>query len=182
MKNIITIPNFISFIRLGGGILFVPLKSLYHFSDSTVFMILIGAWITDLLDGWSARKLNQISDSGKYIDPIADKVFIVAVITTLYFEARVSLFYLILVVARDVLILVGGAYIKSVTGMVLPSNLFGKLCVVAIGFYFFSVILSIPPAEMALKWISIFFIFGSLLIYFQRAKELVRDIRYVQQN
>jgi CDP-diacylglycerol--glycerol-3-phosphate 3-phosphatidyltransferase len=182
MKNIGTIPNLISLTRFVGGILFIPVNNLLHFSNFEIILIIICAWLTDLLDGWVARRMNQVSDAGKSIDPIADKVFMFALILTFYLSGKVDLFYISAVIGRDVLILAGGLYISRKTGTVLPSNLLGKICVFSIGIYFLSVLFSLGSVADIFKWISIILIFTSLIIYFQRAAGLIKDLKYVQQN
>lgn len=182
MKNIVTIPNTISFSRLVAGVLFIPINNYVHFSNTSIIIIIICAWFSDLLDGWVARKLNQISDAGKYIDPVADKVFMFALVFTFYLAGQIQLFYILAVVLRDIFILLGGYYIKKNTRIVLPSNLLGKICVFSIGIYFLAVLFNIPAASEILKWLSLVLILTSLIIYFQRAFELIKDLRYVQKN
>lgn len=182
MKNIITIPNFISFLRLLGGIAFIPANNLLHFSNTAIFIIILCAWISDLLDGWVARKMNQISDFGKYIDPFADKIFVFALIITFYISNQVDLFYLLIVIGRDLLILAGGIYLSQKYKVVLPSNLLGKLCVFLIGIYFLLVLANIDYAANIVKWISIILIFGSLIVYLLRAYEFIKDLKYVHQK
>jgi len=181
MKNIATIPNFISFLRLLGGVLFIPVNNLLHFTNSEVIIIILAAWFSDLLDGWVARKMNQISDYGKLIDPVADKIFVFALIITFYLSGRVELLYLIAVIGRDIIILLGGMYVKSKTNIVLPSNLLGKLCVFSIGIYFLTILFNYSAAGI-FEWISLVLILASLIVYFQRAFELIKDINYVHQE
>jgi len=180
MNNIATIPNFISFLRFIGGILFIPLDKIFHFSNTAIIIIIFGAWFSDLVDGWAARKLNQISDSGKLIDPIADKVFIFALIITFLLSGKVGLFYFTAVIGRDILILLGGLIVKKMTGTVLPSNLFGKIAVFSIGIYFLTVLFKISALAGIIMWVSSALIFLSLVVYFLRAAEFVKDHNYVQ--
>ncbi len=182
MNNIITIPNIISFSRLIGGIAFIPANYLLHFSNSTIFIIIICAWVSDLLDGWVARKMNQISDFGKYIDPFADKIFVVALIVTFYLSNKIDLFYLLVVIGRDLLILAGGVFISRRYNIVLPSNLLGKLCVFLIGVYFLLILTYVTYAAVLIKWLSIILIFSSLIVYILRAYELIKDLNYVHKK
>ena len=73
LKQIFTIPNILSFFRLA----LVPvIVWLYCFEKSlewTILVILISG-LTDIVDGFIARKFNMITDFGKFIDPVADKV------------------------------------------------------------------------------------------------------------
>jgi CDP-diacylglycerol--glycerol-3-phosphate 3-phosphatidyltransferase len=182
MNNIATIPNMISFSRLLAGLAFIPLNNLFNFSNAEIFIIILIAWFSDLMDGWVARKMNQISDFGKYIDPFADKIFVFALIITFYLSAKVNLFYLLLVIGRDLLILAGGIFISRKYKLVLPSNLLGKLCVFSIGAYFLLVLAETNYAAIIVKWISIILIFGSLIIYYLRAYEFIKDLNYVHKK
>lgn len=181
MNNIVTIPNLISFLRLVAGLLFIPLNSVLNFSNNEVIIIILVAWFSDLLDGWVARKMNQISDYGKLIDPVADKVFVFALIITFYISGKVDLIYIAAVIGRDILILLGGLVIKSRTSIVLPSNLLGKICVFSIGIYFLTILFNLTSAAQIVEWISLILILASLIVYFQRAYELVKDINYVHR-
>lgn len=182
MNNIVTIPNLISLLRLFGGIAFIPLNNYYRFSDLAILIIIVGAWFTDILDGYVARKMNQISDSGKFIDPVADKIFVFALVINFYISGRVELGYLVIVILRDLLIMAGGLAVKNKTGIVLPSNLLGKICVFSIGIYFLSILSGSVLITEILKWISLVLIFGSLFVYFQRAYELIKDLNYVYKE
>ncbi len=182
MNKIVTIPNLISFARLGGGLIYIPLNNYFNFSNNVILLIIIAAWISDLLDGYVARKMNQISDSGKLIDPVADKIFVFALIISFYFSGKVEFLYLIPVILRDVFILIGGIVVSKKTKIVLPSNLLGKICVFSIGIYFILILTEFYLISEVVKWISLILIFASLFVYFQRAYELIKDMEYVYKE
>jgi len=73
-KELFLIPNILSILRL---ILLLPLcyLILYKFETqkSVIIFIMILMYITDLSDGYIARKFNQISETGKILDPLADR-------------------------------------------------------------------------------------------------------------
>ena len=71
-KDVFTIPNLLSFLRLG----LVPVyTSLYlHGRIPQASVILAVSCLTDLLDGFIARRFHMVSDLGKFLDPLADKV------------------------------------------------------------------------------------------------------------
>ena len=74
--------------------------------------ILFGiAAVTDFIDGWVARKFNQSSRFGEFLDPVADKALLVCVFVTLGFKNVLPLWLIILAVSRDILIV--GAVILS---------------------------------------------------------------------
>lgn len=87
------------------------------------------ACLTDALDGWLARRLNQISEIGAYLDPIADKLLLLAGFVCLSFmgnlpeEMRVPAWLTLTVITRDVIILTGAASIFLTTGKLHPQPL-----------------------------------------------------------
>ncbi len=66
------------------------------------------AAITDILDGYLARKFNQVTEFGKIIDPLADKIAIGAIIIKLFIIGVIPLYYFFMIIVRDVLIFLGG--------------------------------------------------------------------------
>ncbi len=84
------------------------------------------AALTDKLDGVFARRYNQITEWGKILDPLADKIGIAVVAIVLVQLGQIPLWFLLAIVARDVLILAGGMYLKRRRGIVEQSNLLGK--------------------------------------------------------
>ena len=74
-KRIWTIPNILCLIRLASIPLFVWLSVERHFAAA--FFLFVGAAVTDALDGWIARRFNQRTRLGAYLDPAADKTLMV---------------------------------------------------------------------------------------------------------
>lgn len=111
--QIFTLPNLLSVVRL----LLIPLivylycfKKLY--GEAVLFIILSGA--TDIVDGFIARKYNMVSDFGKILDPIADKLTQITVIFCI--ATRVSAMWLLVVmfIAKElVMMIMGMAAIKK---------------------------------------------------------------------
>lgn len=105
-KKIITIPNIISFIRI---VLIIPFVFFFlneKYIEAFSFIVVSG--ISDCFDGLIARKLNQISELGKLLDPIADKLTVVAVVICLGIYIP-SIFPLVIaLVVKDFSMLVGG--------------------------------------------------------------------------
>ncbi len=94
----------------------------------SVFFILI-AVLTDFLDGYLARRLKQVSDLGKVIDPVADKVGVGIIAVCLTVTGDVPLWYLVVLLARDILIFAGGVYIRHQKKIVPQANMAGKIAV-----------------------------------------------------
>ena len=106
-----SIPNLISLSRL----LSVPLiiYLIMNASYGWAFALFLLAGASDALDGYLAKTLDQTSNVGVYLDPLADKALIVSVYVTLGLQGLIDDFVVILVVFRDVLI-VGGVLLLLV--------------------------------------------------------------------
>lgn len=98
---------------------------------ATVALFILSA-LTDVLDGWLARKRNEISDLGKILDPLADKVYVGIVVVIMLMQEMLPLWFVCVVLGRDLLILVGGVLFEQRTGVVLPSNYPGKIAVLVL--------------------------------------------------
>ena len=91
-------------------------------------------WLTDVLDGYFARKRNEVSELGKIVDPLADKISIITISLIMVLTGIIPLWFFLVIMSRHILILSGGLYIKRKTGIVLQSNIIGKWTVFVIGF------------------------------------------------
>jgi len=166
--------NSLSFIRL---LLVIPAWFAFNNFDEnlarySVAAIGIFAAITDILDGYLARKLNQITEFGKVIDPLADKVLIVFVVLNLFLLGEIPDYYFYMIVVRDVLILTGGLIVAKKLGKVLPSDYIGKATVLAIAFTLLMILLNVDRASLPyilLYYLSIVLIFASLGNYIIKA-------------
>ena len=130
--NIFNLANLLSIIRVFLSIPFVFIleeHSLVNNSDTAwkVFFLLFLIVLSDVLDGYVARKMNQISNLGKLLDPIADKICLVIVMVFLIFDQGLPflLFFLLLSI-RDVYIIIIGLYLIHVQNIVFQANKSGK--------------------------------------------------------
>lgn len=100
-----TIPNLITSLR----IILVPIFVIYLINDrhSAALVVFIIAGLSDGADGLLARLLNQKSQLGAYLDPLADKLLLVAAFIVLAVRGFVPPWLTVLVISRDVLILLG---------------------------------------------------------------------------
>jgi cardiolipin synthase (CMP-forming) len=171
-QRIWTVSNLLSCSRV---VLLAPLAYVL-FSDiphrqSWMVVIIVVAGLTDFLDGYFARKLHQVTELGKVIDPLADKITAAGASVLFVLVGSLPLWYLIVVVLRDLLILIGGIYIKSKKNIVPQSNWPGKVAV-----FFIAVVLLLSaldgPGVQGIKdfiiWISVLLMAASFTIYVQR--------------
>jgi cardiolipin synthase (CMP-forming) len=125
-KRILTVPNQLTFLRLGFLPLFIILIVYHRYSGALAILCL--AALTDGLDGLLARSLNQKSSLGAFLDPIADKLLLSSSFVMLSLEGRVRWWLTILVLSRDVLILVIAAVILLTIGYrSFPPSIYGKI-------------------------------------------------------
>lgn len=171
-----TLSNLLSILR---GILVLPMAYALMNSHSTaVVLICIGAVITDILDGYFARKFKQETESGRIIDPLADKIFVGAMVVVLSVMGKVPAWFLISILTRDVLIFTGGMYVKNRYGFVLPSNYPGKIAVVCISLTLLGIAVDWNGAILQyLEWISMAAMLISLGIYAKRFWLVIRTGR-----
>lgn len=135
-----------------------------------VLFISIAA-LTDFLDGYLARRLHQVTDLGKIIDPLADKIGIGIIAVCLLLTGDIPLWYFILVVARDVLIFLGGVYINRRKGIVPQSNMAGKIAVNLIALVLLFSVLRMPALHavfIGTIWLSVAVMLVSVVIYAKR--------------
>ena len=138
----------------------------------------IGA-ITDWLDGYMARKRNEVTEVGKIIDPLADKITIGAIIIRLFLAGEIPAYYFYLIVGRDVLIFIGGIIVSKNIGRVLPSNLIGKITVLLIGIV---IILVILEANRSSLYYQVFYYGSILLVFISFFAYVYRGFEYVKKE
>ncbi len=172
MHRYFTVSNFISASRI---IMVIPmgyclLTEFPHHRLWTAGVIIV-AVATDFLDGFLARKLHQVTDFGKIIDPLADKIGIGAYAVFLAITGDIPLWFIIFVLLRDILILSGGLYIHHNKKIVPQSNWPGKISVTCIAVTFFLATLRIDALNSLFTfslWISVILMIWSLCNYAQR--------------
>ena len=125
------LPNSITFLR----IVLIPVF-IWMFSDPTpdrAFwsgLIFLGAALTDFFDGYLARKNGQITNLGKLLDPVADKLLVASGLILLVQFQRVGVWLAIVLIARE-LIVTGARMVAAREGLVVPADQTGKIKVVA---------------------------------------------------
>ncbi len=106
----ITVPNLLTCLRillipLFVAILYMPGESMSeHTANTTAMAIFIGAAVTDWLDGFLARKLNQQSAFGAFLDPVADKLMIAAALIVLVEFDRLNATVAFIIIGREITI------------------------------------------------------------------------------
>jgi cardiolipin synthase len=143
------------------------------FENSRVFIAFLIAfvWLTDISDGFIARKFNMISETGKIIDPLADKIVVAVIALLAYYKELLPLWFFILIIARDLVILIFGLFLKKKKGKVLMSNFPGKAAVFSIGLILLFSVINNELFNNAISFlilISVILIVYSSFLYFKR--------------
>ena len=176
--NVWTIPNVLTMIRL----LLVPvfvvlfLKG-YKMASLGVF---VAASLTDMLDGYLARKLNQITDFGKLFDPLADKLM---VLSAMVCQGIVGVFpwsAIIIVACKELFMVIGGLLMLK-NDVVVYSNYVGKSAQVC---FILSLVLAFFHDKLAawgvqldiiLLWITVALALCAMVIYIIGSVRTIRN-------
>lgn len=172
-----TISNILSVSRV---ILLIPIVILLldRTPDARYWALglMVIAALTDGLDGYIARRLNQVTDFGKLLDPLADKICVGVAVVVLLMLGNLPLWFVIVVLARDVLIFLGGTYLTKTKEVVLQSNMAGKIAVTIIAVAVLFATLNLEQLEFFKQlfvWLSVVMMAVSLVSYGQRFVQVV---------
>jgi CDP-diacylglycerol--glycerol-3-phosphate 3-phosphatidyltransferase len=108
LSRVITVPNLLSAIRIVLIPVFV-LLILHHGTEEAGLLLLGGVVATDWIDGYIARHTGQVSNLGKVLDPVADRLAIAAGLIALMVRGAFPLWAGLLVLVRDGLVILAGA-------------------------------------------------------------------------
>ena len=121
------VPNILTIIRF----LLIPVILLFLFSGNYLlaFIFFTISGITDILDGFIARKFNLITNFGKLMDPLADKLTQIAMLAALFFLDIIPVWILIIVLLKEFIMVVGASFLYG-KSVVVYSRWYGKLATV----------------------------------------------------
>jgi len=163
-----TLPNLLSLLRLAG----VPLMLwliLGPQADGLAVLVLAAGGLTDWLDGYLARAWHQTSRLGQMLDPIADRLYILAVLIGLALREIIPWWLLVIVVARDVMIACLVPLLKTRGFSSLPVHFLGKAATFSLLYAFPLVLLgSGEQGWLQLAWVLgwAFAIWGTALYWY----------------
>ena len=175
-------------ILCGAGVMTMPTLGPINVAYLVSFILFIVASITDALDGKIARKYNLVTDMGKFLDPVADKLLVN--LTLIYLalphfglanQATIPLFCVIIMIGRD-LIIDAFRLAAASKGSILAANIFGKLKTV---FQMIAI-----PMVLLNSWPFAYFDGGwdnylricNIAVYIATAMSLLSLIIYLKQN
>src|SRR5690554_6123 len=136
------VPNILTVIRL----FLIPVYLLFFYSNinNSVYWALavfVFASITDIADGFIARKYNAESKIGQLLDPLADKLMQLTALFTLSFAGYIKMWVFWFFLGKEVLMIISGVVLYlSKTKIIIPSNIFGKLTTILV---YIAIVLSV---------------------------------------
>ena len=182
-SNVWTIPNVLTIIRM----LLIPVFVVLFFRGEKIAALCVfcAASLTDMLDGYLARKLNQITDFGKLFDPLADKLMVLTAMVCQTFWGPLPLIAVIIVAAKELMMVLGGVFMLS-KDVVVYSNYFGKAA--QVGFIaslilsFFheqfvegNVVLFGMTPDILLLWITVALAIIAMAVYAVEAVKMINN-------
>ena len=167
------LPNKLTIFRV---ILVIPFVALmlngYDLWAVAVFII---ASLTDLLDGKIARKYNLITDFGKFMDPLADKLLVCAAMICLVEMGRLPAWMVIVIISRE-FIISGFRLVASDNGIVIAASWWGKSKTISQMIMIILLIADIPALSVlntVLIWVALIMTVVSLIDYIVKNKNVL---------
>ena len=125
---VLNIPNVLTLMR----VMLVPVFVACFYTDHTAmaFCAYVAASLTDMADGYLARKLNQITSFGKLMDPLADKLMQISMLTCLCSGGYIPWWVMFVLLGKEIIMVIGGEFLLKRRNVVVKSNWSGKLATV----------------------------------------------------
>ncbi len=169
MFRVILIPFFVVF-------LLVDITSVDKWIALAIFII---ASLTDLLDGKIARKYNLVTNFGKFMDPLADKLLVCSALICLVALDRIPAWMVIVIIARE-FIISGFRLVASDNGVVIAASYWGKFKTT---FQMIMICLMIADLEalqlltLVVTWAAVILTVVSLIDYLVKNKDVMKDTK-----
>ncbi|MBO4837114.1 MAG: CDP-alcohol phosphatidyltransferase family protein [Clostridia bacterium] len=182
-KRIWTVPNILTMFRMALIPVYWVLMVWYK-KNYWALAVFVTAACTDVLDGFLARRYHQITDFGKLMDPLADKLMTLSVMATLLIRGMISWEPLALLALKELIMLMGGILLYK-RKIVVHSLFVGKfaqvcLCLSLILSFFTDKFeqLKFQP-NTALLWIGVGAAYTALVVY---VRSVIRQLRGVENT
>ncbi|MBQ7896252.1 MAG: CDP-alcohol phosphatidyltransferase family protein [Oscillospiraceae bacterium] len=155
------IPNIIS----GTRILLVPMFVFCYMQGrlAASLAVLILCALSDVLDGMIARRFNMVTDLGKILDPVADKLIQAAMMLCLSFSFPQIRILLFLHIFRELTLSAMGLYVIRKTGKVCSAKWYGKFCT---AFLYAAMLLMLLKPDLPLAFVNALVLCSSVLMVF----------------
>ena len=163
IARMIIVPFLVIFLLTGWG------GEANRYISLTLFVV---ASVTDWFDGYLARKNNLVTNFGKFMDPLADKLLVCSAMICMIDLKRLSAWFVIIIIARE-FIISGFRHIAAENGIVIAANYWGK---------FKTASQMIMIILLILHFDGIFVILEQIFIWLSLALTIISLITYIWQN
>ena len=159
-------------------ILFIPLlvilmlTNLFPFQELVSFALYLLIIFTDYLDGYVARKYNQITDLGKLLDPLADKILVTTILLLFTQYGQIEFYWTAIIIFREYAVL-GLRSIAALKNIVIKADMFGKIKTV-LQFTLLAFLMLELPGSQVLIILTVIITVLSGTNYFLKNKEVLR--------
>ena len=154
--------------------------------EYVALLIFVLASLTDLIDGKSARKYNLVTNFGKFMDPLADKLLVCAAMIVLVEMGRIPSWVVIVIISRE-FIISGFRLIASDNGVVIAASYWGKfkttfqmlmICMmIVMDTPLFAVLPAFSGVTYAVMWIALVLTVVSLIDYLVKNRSVLKDVK-----
>ena len=168
------LPNRLTILR----IFLIPFFVFFMLSDFSkwiALIIFVVASLTDMLDGKIARKYNLVTDFGKFMDPLADKLLVCSALICLVELKRIPAWIVIAIISRE-FIISGFRLIAAEKQIVIAANFWGKIKTVCQMFMVILMIANIRALTLItqiMMWLSLILTVVSLMTYMVQNKSVL---------
>ncbi|MBQ9299752.1 MAG: CDP-alcohol phosphatidyltransferase family protein [Clostridia bacterium] len=182
-KRIWTVPNVLTMFRMVLIPVYWVLMIGYRLNYWALGVFVLAA-CTDMLDGFLARKYHQVTDFGKLMDPLADKLMTLSVMATLLIRGIISWEPLALLACKELMMLIGGLLLYN-RKIVVHSLFVGKfaqtcLCLALILSFFADRFECLSPQpHTTLLWVGVGAAYSALVVY---VRSVFRQLRGVENT
>ena len=181
--RVLMIPVFVVFMMLSVGdtditVLRAELPESFRMYRYLAFAVFCLASFTDFLDGQIARRCNLVTDFGKFMDPLADKLLVCTAMILLTAEGSLSVLAVILIIARE-FIISGFRLVASDNGIVIAASWWGKVKTTTQMILCIVLILPGIPGLLGSTFINIFTLIVVLLTIVSLADYMAKNIKFI---
>jgi cardiolipin synthase len=148
------LPNILTIFRFA----LIPVFLLAFFDGNHLFAfeVVVLAALTDVADGYIARKYNLITEVGKMLDPLADKCMVITVILSLAIKDIIPWPAAALIFSRDILMILSATFFHFNGKQNVPANVFGKITTILFYIVLWMLFFEIPHAVTFLYTVILF--------------------------